>query len=491
MLTPRQRILLRASIKEHGLSESLFEISISIKKIYIKHFESGHYFLFSPYPPPPVSIANLITGKFLDFYIKFTPSKLNPHLSANDFSQFGAENWEKAVKLHLDRWLFWLKQHYGPFENIDNLDYAEASLPFKEKAQEFIGIAERHGIHQHTEKYLAQSMFENLPSCPLTGLPLEGRATYVPMGIASDVLYTFKPVGAAVFSFQYFLTIYQAIRSGYHKPRLDLAALCRATIERNQPPVTITPKMFNEPLLGAPATFEDKRHYFMKFFYEKWGREHKKCNVDTFNDFTLASATNAEEFYRIIESLVDEGLLKYKESWVTSGDWKDNILSLYQEVMITPLGKHSLLPNIAPSINTSSMPSNNFHFGNDAKVNLVQGNGAVQTNVTGNNAAANVATGNQNTQANQAEKPVSLPELVAQLKQAFADTAFDSHREEIEHELGHIDIQLKKQEPKKSLLERSFDYLKELAIKSAGTAAAGAVVELVKHAPALLAAVSS
>ncbi|UOR00190.1 hypothetical protein MUN81_22245 (plasmid) [Hymenobacter sp. 5317J-9] len=134
------------------------------------------------------------------------------------------------------------------------------------------------------------------------------------------------------------------------------------------------------------------------------------------------------------------------------------------------------------------MASNSFHFGSNANVNLVQGDGAIQTNLSGDNANVNVARGNNITQTNQSGQPATLAELTEALKQALSPASFDSRRDEIDHELEVIESQLQKPAPKKSILERSFDYVKELAIKSAGPAAAATVVELVKHAPELLAA---
>lgn len=321
--------------------------------------------------------------------------------------------------------------------------------------------------------------------CPLTGLKLDDRASFRNTNFPPNVLYVFPAIGSAFLDLGLLLSFTNAEEIGHIRPRTDLAGACRAVYERKQNPFNINKNYHNGPEPTWPKTFEEKQTHFIQLLYDTGGSEHKPRTVRTLEDFSLAFADDAEQFYRIIESVLAEGLIRYNESWVVRGDWQENIQTTYHNILLTPTGKRSLLKT---TNNTTNMPSSSFHFGDGAKVNLIQGDGAVQNNVTGNNAAINVATGSHNTQANQVSQPVSLPDLVVQLKHAFTESAFDSHREEIEHELGHVEIQLKKLEPKRSLLERSFNYLKDLAIKSAGPAAAGAVVELIKHAPVLLTA---
>ncbi|MBF9221761.1 AbiTii domain-containing protein [Hymenobacter ruricola] len=121
-------------------------------------------------------------------------------------------------------------------------------------------------------------------------------------------------------------------------------------------------------------------------------------------------------------------------------------------------------------------------------VNVSHGDGSVQAANTGDAAQFNVASGEAISQSIASGQVASLPELVEQIKQAFQqDPAFDSHREEIDHQVQSIDLQLQKPEPKKSILKRAFDSLQELAADSAGATAGHAVFELLKQAPTLLA----
>jgi hypothetical protein len=326
---------------------------------------------------------------------------------------------------------------------------------------------------------------EFLHTCPLTGLKLEGRGLFKKTNSPPDVLYIFPAIGSALLDMGLLIEFDNNEESGNLRPRADLAGVCRAAHERKQKPFNISDNYYSGPDPTWPKSFEEKQAHFLQLLYDSGGNERKPRTIQTLEDFPLAFANDAEQFHRIIESLLDENLIRYNDNWVVQGDLQGDIQTTYHNVLLTSTGKHTLSKLAAKPTN---MPYNNFNFGNGAKVHFIQGDGAVQNNITGDKAAINVATGNQNTQTNQSGQPVSLPDLVVKLKYELAGNAFDSCREEIEHELGHVEIQLKKPEPKKLFLERSFDYLKELAIRSAGPAAASAVVELVKHAPALLAA---
>jgi len=327
-----------------------------------------------------------------------------------------------------------------------------------------------------------------LHTCPLTGLALNGRASFQPDGAPPSILYTFEPIGSAIIDLGLYFSLSACEQRGQLQPRSDLAGVCREAKERGLGPYDITEKYIKGPDSSWPCTFDEKLLHFLRLFYESGGKERKKRTINVLEDFPMAFAQDAEEFHRILEALLDEGLLRYDKSNRVQGDWVNGIQAWYYDVLLTPQGKSTVLSSISPPLDTSKMASNSFHFGSNANVNLVQGDGAIQTNVSGNNARVNVARGNNNTQANQSEQPSNLAELTEALKQALSPASFDSRRDEIDHELDVIESQLKKPEPKKSILERSFDYVKELAIKSAGPAAAATVVELIKHAPELLAA---
>lgn len=327
-----------------------------------------------------------------------------------------------------------------------------------------------------------------LHACSLTGLALNGRASFQPDGMPPNVLYTFEPIGSALMDLGLYFSLSASEQRGQLQPRPDLAGACREAKERGLGPYDITERFIKGPDSSWPRTFDEKLLHFLRLFYESGGRERKKRTINVLEDFPMAFAQDAEEFHRILEALLDEALLRYDKSSRVQGDWVNGIQAWYHNVLLTPQGKSTVLASISPPSDIPQMASNSFHFGSNANVNLVQGDGATQTNISGNNASVNVARGNNNTQTNQNGQPSTLAELTEALKQALSLASFDSRRDEIAHELEVIESQLDKPTPKKSILERSFDYVKELAIKSAGPAAAATVVELIKHAPELLAA---
>ncbi len=327
-------------------------------------------------------------------------------------------------------------------------------------------------------------MFDSLTTCPLTGLSINGRASFSLMNGSTYVLYGFEPIGQAIFPFNQLITLSNAVAKGHQSPRIALAGLCREASELGQSAIVLTHELVSKAESSFLKTFEEKRLHFMRLLYESGGKEHKKRDIFLNDDFPMAFAYDAEEFFRIFESLNDEELIRFDRPSIRA-DVVDGRIAHYRGVLLTSSGKRYIQ---SPLTENNKVASNSFHFGDGAKVNLVQGDGAIQTNVSGSNASVNVARGENNTQANQSGQPLTLAELTEALRQALSHASFNSCREDIDHELRGIELQLKKPEPKKSMLENSFDYLKELAIKSAGPAAAATVVELVKHAPELLAA---
>lgn len=123
-------------------------------------------------------------------------------------------------------------------------------------------------------------------------------------------------------------------------------------------------------------------------------------------------------------------------------------------------------------------------------------NSTVQITVGSRNAAntggalqQNTVNGNSNNQSVSTTQVASLHDLVAQIKRVVdKDPLFDKNREEIDHDIKGIEVQLQKPEPKAGVLKRAFESLKELASDSAGAATGHAVFELLKQAPDLLVA---
>ena len=147
----------------------------------------------------------------------------------------------------------------------------------------------------------------------------------------------------------------------------------------------------------SQKTFDEKCNHYLRYLYENGGKERKNSDINTLTDFSNALASNAEESYRIIESLLDDNLIRYDKKSVVSGDWANNIQIHYYNVLLTPAGKRAIVEPKS-SNQLTKMPSNTFHIGDGAKFHLVQGDGAIQTNASGN-AIVNIVKGDNNNQS--------------------------------------------------------------------------------------------
>jgi hypothetical protein len=133
-----------------------------------------------------------------------------------------------------------------------------------------------------------------------------------------------------------------------------------------------------------------------------------------------------------------------------------------------------------------------FHFAQGSTNSIATGTGSVQVNNTGRNAQVNVASGGAMQQATNGVPLQALGELLHQLRQVLAaEPKLEAQQEEIADELHRIDVQLRKPEPKKSILARSFEALQELAKDGLGTTAGHAAFELLQQVPHLLHSIAS
>jgi DNA-binding MarR family transcriptional regulator len=131
----------------------------------------------------------------------------------------------------------------------------------------------------------------------------------------------------------------------------------------------------------------------------------------------------------------------------------------------------------------------NFHFAHGSTSSIATGDRAVQVTNTGAGSQVNVASGSVVQQTVTGQLPVSLPDLVAQLRAAFAtEPKLASFQEEAGEEFQRLEAQLQRPEPKKNLLALSFEVLRELAQDGLGSVTGHAVFELLQHVPALLGA---
>ncbi|MDO7850393.1 TIGR02391 family protein [Hymenobacter sp. CA1UV-4] len=176
------------------------------------------------------------------------------------------------------------------------------------------------------------------PICPLTGIPTLGNASTVPTG-SQQVLYSFKPIGQAIFSLGQAIKLKLDVERKQLVPRPDLAGLCREAAENNQSPFLITGELFARPLYNTPDTFEEKQDHFLKFLYQKGGREHKRRDIFVYNDFPLAYTGSAKEFFELIESLLAEELISCIDPGADLNSWPFGIRGEYYSVLLTREGK--------------------------------------------------------------------------------------------------------------------------------------------------------
>ncbi len=122
-----------------------------------------------------------------------------------------------------------------------------------------------------------------------------------------------------------------------------------------------------------------------------------------------------------------------------------------------------------------------INVANGGIVNVATGDASVQATNAGQG-SINAAAGTNITQSISGEQSTSLQELIRQIKNVVdSEPTFDDQREDMQEELKRVDVQLKREEPKKSIIKRSFESLKDLAAGTAGTAAGHAVFEMIKQ----------
>jgi len=182
-------------------------------------------------------------------------------------------------------------------------------------------------------------LFDNLTTCPLTGLPVNPEKMLKLLNGSKQALYTFAPIGQAIFDRDYLVSIGHSIATGNWQTHLKLAASCRAAKERGQPPLLLTPQLFAEASKAPDLSFEEKQDYFLCLLYELGGNEHRKRNIFIEFDFTLACAEDAKELNRILESLLADDLLLYDRPNDTPNHWINGVRTQYYGVLPTSSGK--------------------------------------------------------------------------------------------------------------------------------------------------------
>jgi uncharacterized protein (TIGR02391 family) len=185
----------------------------------------------------------------------------------------------------------------------------------------------------------------DIAACPLTGLPTRGRAT---LEAAHDghILYSFKPIGQALFDRNTLEAITDVIASGA-APLTDWAGLCRQAAELEQE-VPVFAEASRGTLVAAPAMFSEKKEHFLKLLYRAGGSEYKERDVFIHDDFPLAFAKDAEEFTRILKALTSKKLIQYDKPNDESNDWVDGVRTHYYSVMLTQEGMQQVENSLEP-----------------------------------------------------------------------------------------------------------------------------------------------
>jgi len=186
--------------------------------------------------------------------------------------------------------------------------------------------------------------------CPLTGLQTNGRLR-LESTADGHILYTFKPIGSAFFEVPLLKSL-AADAETLNLPLTDWAGLCRQAYELEEK-VPIFSSLLKVDSEHLPTTFDEKRSHFLQLLYKVGGNEYKERNIFIHDDFPLAFAKNAEEFTRILKSLITEGWLEYDKPDDKPNDWVGGIRTHYNSVLISREGmkrvKESLEPSSTPT----------------------------------------------------------------------------------------------------------------------------------------------
>ena len=192
----------------------------------------------------------------------------------------------------------------------------------------------------------------------------------------------------------------------------------------------------------------------------------------TIKPFLLGEELNLDRatVSRIVNELVQDGLLS-----ATLG---------MQLITVTRSGARQLEEAEQPAERPAAV-QHNFHFAPGATPNIATGANAVQVTNTGAGAQVNVASGHAMQQT--VGTTASLPDLVAQLRAAFAaEPRLAAYQDESAEEFQRLETQLARPEVKKNLVGRSFEVLRDLAQEGLGSVAGHAIFELLQQVPHLL-----
>jgi len=191
--------------------------------------------------------------------------------------------------------------------------------------------------------------------CPFTGLTLHGQHTLAPQADGL-YLYEFKPIGKAIVDVESFVPFSIQVEGGYEPPLTALAGICREAAELGKDLPFINPQMYTGMDLGTPKTIKEKRLHLLRLLYQAGGEDHIKRDIIIHEDFPLAFADDSHQFHLILESLIDEELLRYDKPDDTPNDWVGGIRTYYCGVLFTAAGMKRVATEVGPSFTLSPPP---------------------------------------------------------------------------------------------------------------------------------------
>jgi hypothetical protein len=145
----------------------------------------------------------------------------------------------------------------------------------------------------------------SIETCPLTGFPINLR-----QDDPNRLSFSYETPRTKLVKFTD--VAYMEARSLAEDEKLILAGIARNNAESNIPAFEFTAaflkQLKSQPI---PYSFEDRARHFLRYLYDRGGKQYKQFDIDPVNDSPIAYASG-EEFERMIVYLEDEG-------WINTG----------------------------------------------------------------------------------------------------------------------------------------------------------------------------
>lgn len=167
-------------------------------------------------------------------------------------------------------------------------------------------------------------MFPEPKNCPLTHVSFHHHFGPSHLVVAAEqpgwLSYQFPPIGRAYISPGTWTSITNGISPESQRPHYTLAGLCREAAERKLAIPMLAAEHFRQPPAELPVTFPDKMLHFLRLLYDTGGNVHQARDLRIDRDFPMVYADGREEFSRILERLISDGLLDYDKPNDTPND---------------------------------------------------------------------------------------------------------------------------------------------------------------------------